>query len=252
MLPPNETLKDVLHYADYRTLVRAKFAAARFLHLINKYAEEFACRRSFRIWIGNTDRVGSCIIYQDAATGAPARMIPFKFKNLQSLAPACRELDAVVGFHAVEQLTFSDYTWNTPGFGGVVFEAVPMLKYAEAVELRSPLSVTSRGYSDVFVGNFMGLKELHLSLEDEGLRYFDWAFLRRESARALRLVKFTVNFWSVNTDHYAEDLVRHCVTHPRPHGAEALELDFSHDFMHPTFGRHIIEVSSLCTRAHGR
>lgn len=46
---PNESLLQVLHFVDYKTLVLVKLAGAPFLRVAAKFAEVLALRRSFRV-----------------------------------------------------------------------------------------------------------------------------------------------------------------------------------------------------------
>lgn len=203
--------------------------------------------RSFGVFFNRV-----CIVHSEATSDAPCGTILYEHGNPQSLAEACRKLAVVIGPHFVEQLTFSEHAWNMPG-SDVIFEAAPQVKYATHVRLESPVGSTLIGNSDFFMSHFAGLKELSLWVDYEVFHRFDWAFLHRDAARALRLITFARGgFWSENMNRSIVKLVRHCVTLPRPLGAEALELDFSRFLFLPAFGRWILEVSDrkslpLCT-----
>lgn len=221
---PNEVLKDMLHCADYSTLVLVTLAGKRLLDVVAAFAEDLALRRRFRVIFNRF-----CIKYTDvptgAPTGAPWKTIPYKHDHQQSLADACRKLAEVVGPHAVVQLMF-ERSWNMP-CDGAIFEAASPLKHAEMVELYSPFESTISSNSYAFMSSFSGLKEFRLRLD---------------SARELRLIKF----WSedVKNNGFIEGLVIFCATLPRLRGGEPLELDFSESVFPVAFGRRIVKVSN--------
>ncbi|KAH7708695.1 hypothetical protein AAVH_24057 [Aphelenchoides avenae] len=229
---PNESLLVVLGFADYRTLVHAKFAGAPFLCVVAKFAEELARRRNFRVnffpkWLTYyEDELRKSICYEEG--------------NETSLAAACRELNGVIGPHFVTTLMFPENTWNMPGIR-VIFEAAPQLKYAEDVEIFVDGGAADN--SEAFMSNFSGLKALRLWRDSDTFRQFNWAFLQRESARGLRLIKFTRN-WDedVNTSLSVEVLVRCCAALPHRQGGEPLELNFPETVFSGAFGRRIIKL----------
>lgn len=237
---PNDMLLDVLSCADYKTLVLAKLSQRRFLRLVTKSAAHLAHRRRFMVIIDTSD-----LVYTELTTGVPGtKTIRYEAGNLQSLAAACQELDGVIGPHAVVQLVFVCYAWNTPDVS-VIFEAAPPLKYVECVHLFDlPRGPAISGVSEAFVSNFVGMKELGLFFDYDGTAHFDWAFLRAESARELRYLKCPTSVRdSEATNRFVEELVRNCVTLPRLRGGERLELDFSANEFSGAFVRRIIEVN---------
>lgn len=185
MLLANEMRLDVLGFVDFSTLVAAKFVDARFLGVITKFAAELPCRRDFRVFFVNT-----YIGYIDVTLGGSPKSIRHKRGSKKSLTAACRELAAVIGQHAVAELMFSENTWNMPGVC-VVFEASPLLKYAEGLELYSSQGPSVANSCEAFMHNFAALTTLRLGIGCKVFRHFSWTFLRRESARGLRLIKFT-------------------------------------------------------------
>ncbi|KAH7725218.1 hypothetical protein AAVH_07266 [Aphelenchoides avenae] len=236
---PNDMLLDVLPCADYKTLVLAKLSQRRFLLLVTGSAAQLAHRRRFVVII-----LSNKLVYVELPTGATrTKTISYEDGNRQSLAASCQELDGVIGPHAVVQVSFFDYTWNTPDVG-VVFEAAPPLKYAERVDLCRPPPVPAiSGVSEEFVNNFAGIKELRLYLDYDVVAQFDWAFLRAESARNLRRLKFPTSVRGTEADNrFAEELIRNCITLPRLRGGEPLELDFSARAFSGAFGRRIVEL----------
>ncbi|KAH7698725.1 hypothetical protein AAVH_34179, partial [Aphelenchoides avenae] len=118
---PNELLLQVLHFSDYRTLVLAELAGRRFLRLATECAAKLACRLSYRIAFDIT-----AIHFIDVSLGELQCMCRYERGGLSSLAAACRELDGVIGPHAIAKLTFHGNTWNIPGID-VIFEAAPPL-----------------------------------------------------------------------------------------------------------------------------
>ncbi|KAH7695402.1 hypothetical protein AAVH_37539 [Aphelenchoides avenae] len=103
MLLPNELLLQVLRFADYTTLVLAKLARARFLHIV-------ACRRRFRV-----DFYGTGVAYIDTtSTVGAGGNIRYKPGNQASLAAAFRNLAGVIGPHAVVELKFVWDKWLCP------------------------------------------------------------------------------------------------------------------------------------------
>ncbi|KAH7675983.1 hypothetical protein AAVH_42108 [Aphelenchoides avenae] len=232
---PNESLLQVLHFTDYRTLVLAKLTSRHFLRLIVKFTEELARRRSFRVCFYTTG-----ITYIEATTNARRMSIPCK----PSLVAACREVARVIGPHAVAKLTFSAaaYTWDVPDVNAI-FEAAPPLKFAEEVEISTYNGV--RICSEAFMHNFSGTRVLDLWFNYDTFCQFNWAFLRRESARELRRIKFIrISAWTECMDRSVEELVRECAALPRLLGGEPLELDLSSNDYSGEFGKRIIEVST--------
>lgn len=130
---------------------------------------------------------------------------------------------------------------------GAVFEAAPALKFAEGVELYWPDGSTSSSTNpEPFLHNFAGMKTLRLSLAYDLFRRLSWTFLRKEAAAELRLIKVAVSDSGLTggMSRSVEKLVRTYVTLPHLQSGEALELDFSSNSFHGTFGLQIIEVST--------
>ncbi|KAH7706329.1 hypothetical protein AAVH_26451 [Aphelenchoides avenae] len=232
---PNESLLQVLHFVDYRALVLAKLAGAPLLCVATKYAAELARRRSFRVtffakWI-------TC-----DGDGERRKSIRYEAGDRASLADACREVAELVGPHAVANLMFSENTSDMP-YVGVVFEAAPPLKFAEEVAVHSVAELVTVFDSEAFMSNFSGMKTLRLGLNYDAFRQFSWTFLRKESARELRLIKFTRPWQeNVNMTRFVIGLVRFCTTLPRLQGGEALELDFSQTVFSGAFAQRIIKL----------
>ncbi|KAH7707690.1 hypothetical protein AAVH_25082 [Aphelenchoides avenae] len=235
MLLPTELILQVLHYADYKTLVLAKIAGARFLRLTVKFAEELARRHNFMVSFKTT-----YIEYIDM-TIRESQSFPYDHGNQTSLAAACREVAVAVGSHAVLSVTFNDNTWSMPGVG-VIFEAPPSLKYAHDVTLFSARGLDNEGDSDTFTSNFVGMKWLRL--DDDAFRQFSRSFLQPECARELegisvldlRLTPTRIMNCSV------EEFVRNCATLPHLLVRQALILDFSMHRFSGSFGLKIIEL----------
>ncbi|KAH7708106.1 hypothetical protein AAVH_24635 [Aphelenchoides avenae] len=218
---PNESLLQVLHFADYKTLVLTKFAGKRFLRLAMKFAEELARRSSFVVTFWTAQ-----ITYIDM-TSLAGGSIPYELSNQTSLAHACRELVVVIGPHAVTTLIFRDNMWAMPGIC-VIFEAAPALKYAEDVVFRSLDQYIARDSSETVMSNFVGMKALCLHLNYHVFHQFSWTFLRQDSARELRLIKVHASSWAENDLYRSlEEFVRYCAMRPRLVGEDALEVDFS-------------------------
>ncbi|KAH7675921.1 hypothetical protein AAVH_42172, partial [Aphelenchoides avenae] len=232
---PNESFLQVLHFVDYKTLVVAKLAGARFLRLIVKFAEGLARRRTFLVTLFTTT-----ICYYDETIGT-AGQVKYEPGNPTSLSAACRQVAAAIGPHAVTELVFCVRTWNMPGVG-VIFEAAPPLKYAERVDLYKNDDIIEDNF-DAFMSNFVGMKTLRLFLNCDVRRQFSWTFLRRESARDLRLIQVSA-YPCTPTENILrsiEELVRYCGTLPRLQGGEALELDFSKNDFFGTFALVVID-----------
>ncbi|KAH7708589.1 hypothetical protein AAVH_24167 [Aphelenchoides avenae] len=206
---PNESLLQVLHFVDYKTLVLAKLAGAPLLRVATKYAEELARRRSYQV-----DFYTRYISYVDEAVDEHPKQIRFAAFNQASLTAACRELEGVIGRHAVATLFFNPDALCTDGVIAV-FEAAPALKYAEDVDLSWPGNSTTS--PEDFLQNFAGMKALRLSLLHDAIRQMNWTFLRKESAREMRLLEVSgygpAPTGSVNDS--VEKLVRCWVTLPR-------------------------------------
>ncbi|KAH7712994.1 hypothetical protein AAVH_19665 [Aphelenchoides avenae] len=105
---PNESFLQVLHFADYKSLVFVKLAGIFFADSIH---------------------------YNDMAIGAQ-QSIRYEHNDMASLAGSCREIDGVIGPHDVATLTFFWNSWMVPDVG-VIFEAAPPLKFVQEVVLRS-------------------------------------------------------------------------------------------------------------------
>ncbi|KAH7714317.1 hypothetical protein AAVH_18336 [Aphelenchoides avenae] len=175
---PTESLLVALHSADYKTLILAKLATARFLRLIDKFAHELEVRRRFRV-----DFCATCIEYEDVTIRARSRSIRFEPGNRASLASACRYFAGVIGPHSVANLTFTGSAWNMGGVGAV-FAYDFLLKYAENVDIYWPNGSTSSSINpEAFLYNFVGMKMLRLSLGYDTFRQLNWTFLRKELAR---------------------------------------------------------------------
>lgn len=122
----------MLYFVDYGTLVHAKLAGGRLLGLVTNSAEELACRRKFRVRFHFFDlRRGSTISCVEPSSNNSC-YLRYDERSQQSLAAACRQVAAAIGPHAVELLEFGMSSWNARGVG-VIFEAAPVLKYAEEV-----------------------------------------------------------------------------------------------------------------------
>ncbi|KAH7709898.1 hypothetical protein AAVH_22831 [Aphelenchoides avenae] len=239
---PNESFLVVLHFADYKTLVLAKLAGRRFLRLATTYAEELARHRRFRVTFHT-----SYISYSDVTIDERPKRIRYEPVNQASLAAACQEVADVIGPHAVSNLAFSGSTMIMDGVGAV-FEAAPALKYAEDVDLYWPGDSTSvNNDPEAFMQNFAGMKTLSLSLGFDTFRQLSWSFLRKESARELRLIKVSGcgSAPPRPMDRSVEELVRCCVTLPHLQGGAPLELNgappFSKNKFTGPFGLQIIE-----------
>ncbi|KAH7684733.1 hypothetical protein AAVH_40759 [Aphelenchoides avenae] len=236
---PNESLLQVLHFADYKTLVLANLAGRRLLRLVVKFADELARRRRYLVYVYT-----ALIEYDDVTIGVGGS-IPYEPCDRSSLAAACRELAGAIGPHAVAILTFYGNTWNMPDVG-VICVAAPALKCAEEVVLHGSRVWNSGGDFGAFMSNFAVMKSLGLWVNYGVFRQLNWAFLRRESARELRRIKVyaMASAWPKNGTHRAvEELVHDCATLPRLLCGDALELDFSDVCFSRSFGLRIIEVS---------
>ncbi|KAH7705169.1 hypothetical protein AAVH_27626 [Aphelenchoides avenae] len=64
-----------------------------------------------------------------------------------------------------------------------IFDAAPSLKYAEGVDLHSPVGTATVYHSEAFMLNFAGMTSLNLWLGHDALRQFNWTFLLQESSR---------------------------------------------------------------------
>ncbi|KAH7700968.1 hypothetical protein AAVH_16642 [Aphelenchoides avenae] len=245
---PNESFLQVLHFADYKTLVVAKLSGRRFLRIATKYAEELVRHRRFRDTFHTT-----YISYSDVAVDERATRLRYDPINQPSLAAACRELDAVIGPyeleavggpHAVASLIFTGSTLNMEGVRAV-FDDAPSLKYAENVQLYVPDGSTGNNHNpEVVLQNFAGMKTLRLSFEYDAFRQFSWTFLRNNSAHELRLFKVSGRGSAPtgSLDRSVEELVRYCAALPHLQCGEALELDFSGNLFSGAFGLHIVEL----------
>ncbi|KAH7696827.1 hypothetical protein AAVH_36095, partial [Aphelenchoides avenae] len=235
---PDDPLLQVLHFADYETLVFTKLAEGRFLDVASKYAEKLA-RRRFRVIFYE-----SCIFCFDLtiADEDHPTIIRYEPGEQSSLASACRELAVVIGPHAVAKLTFYGKACIMHGIE-VVFEAVPPLKHAEVVDLPSPHSSKVLNNSEIFMQGFIGMKSLSLCVPEDVFCAFTSTFLRRQSARELRLIKVHVVPFvpSEDTVRSVEEFVRYYVTLPRLLGGDALELDLSNNEFSAALGLRIIE-----------
>ncbi|KAH7702628.1 hypothetical protein AAVH_30215 [Aphelenchoides avenae] len=235
---PNESFLQVLHFADYKTLVLAQLAGRRVLGLAIIFAQELARRRFFIVTFRTTD-----VTYVDITT-LTGGGIDYEPGNQPTLTAACRELARVIGPHAVSNLTFDGNTWNMPDVG-VIFEAAPALKYAEDVVLQSLHESHMDADSEALMSNFAAMESLSLWLDNDVFGQFSWAFLRQESARELRHIKVTCRP-AVPTDNVngsVECLVRESAALPRPLEGDALELDFSDTYFSVKFCLRVIEVS---------
>ncbi|KAH7714316.1 hypothetical protein AAVH_18335 [Aphelenchoides avenae] len=229
---PNESLLQVLHFADYKTLVFAKLSAKRFLCLVTKFDDELAHRRKFRVTVSSQS-----IRYEDPAIRSLPKRLRYDPGHRASLDAACREVATVVGQHAVAELMFCENTWNTP-YVAVIFESAPPLKYAE-VDL-SGLT----GPLDAFMSNFAGTRLLHLSIDSDVFRELSWTFLRTEVARELRRIRLfiTLSPGSGDKNRFTEGVVRSCTTLPRLLDEDELTLDFSNKYFSAAFVLRVIEM----------
>ncbi|KAH7709835.1 hypothetical protein AAVH_22885 [Aphelenchoides avenae] len=241
MMLVNESLLQVLHFADYKTLVLAKLAAAPFLRLGIKYAEELACRHRFRVecW-------ASWITLKDVTLDTQLQVVHYQRDNEASLAAACRKVAEYIGPHAVGQLVFYVYISYMPG---VIFEAASPLAHAEDVWLFKLGTPPTTKNSDAFLSNFEGMKSLRLWLDNNVFREFGWTFLRAQSGPELPHTKYTMTIKlsreapDEEIESSIEELVRSCATLSLP-GGEALDLtlDFIQNYCSEAFGLRIIEL----------
>ncbi|KAH7708117.1 hypothetical protein AAVH_24646 [Aphelenchoides avenae] len=231
---PNESLLIVLHFADYKTLLLTKLAAACFLRLANKFSEELARRRIFRVTftsLSDTARID----YIDATVGAQ-RSVQFK-SGYRALAAECRAIGDELGSHDLASLTFTRpliNTWNMPGVD-VIFEARP-LKYAEELVIHGLSDSTIRGNSEAFMSHFVGMKSLLIRLDDSG----DFTDSAGRSFAGNPLANFGSS--NENARRSIKELVSECVVRPRLLDEEALELDFSDNRFSGALGQRIIEM----------
>ncbi|KAH7708584.1 hypothetical protein AAVH_24162 [Aphelenchoides avenae] len=105
MLLPNELLLDALSFADFSTLVSAKFVNANFMDIVGANDHLLAVQRRFNVLVMN-----AYITYDDVTNGGRRKSIRYEPNNHESLAAACRELADVIGQHAVAKLAFLDLT----------------------------------------------------------------------------------------------------------------------------------------------
>ncbi|KAH7704640.1 hypothetical protein AAVH_28168 [Aphelenchoides avenae] len=239
MLLPNELLLEALRFVDFGTLLSAKFVDARFLDVVAKFAALLARRRSFQVLF-----YPSYITYIDVTVHSGRKSIRYETGDRPSLAAACGKLAAIIGAHVVVKLTFCENTWNAPGLG-VIFDATPALKYAEAVGLRSPPGSITENGCQPFMHNLAGTKSLCFSLTYHVFRQLSWTFLGGAAAHELRHVSvdiYDIDCLPENATDSIEELVGHCVRRPRPLAGEALELDFSLNYLPEDFAIRIIEV----------
>ncbi|KAH7698636.1 hypothetical protein AAVH_34270 [Aphelenchoides avenae] len=246
---PNESLLQMLLFADYKTLVIAKLVGAHFQHLATKFAEDLAGRHTCEVTF-----FSDFVTCYDATIDAERR-IWYEPGNPASLAVACRELDGVIGPHGVDRLTFFQGTWNMPGVDAI-FQDAPPLKYAKDVSLNGLAGASNGGNFEAFMSNFARPKCLRLWLHDDVFRQFNWAFLRQNSACDLRLIKVytrpseyfggrserSFRDSPVNRGSTVEELLRYCTTLPRLRAGEILKLDFSDNFFSGALGLRIIEL----------
>ncbi|KAH7705114.1 hypothetical protein AAVH_27683 [Aphelenchoides avenae] len=101
MLLPVELLLDVLRFADYSTLISAKFVDARFLDVVAKFAAE-----PHAVTVFTFSSFFSYITYTDATIGSRRKSVRYEPGDQVSLAAASRELAGVIGPHAVSKLIF--------------------------------------------------------------------------------------------------------------------------------------------------
>ncbi|KAH7670054.1 hypothetical protein AAVH_42723, partial [Aphelenchoides avenae] len=236
----NESLLQVLHFADYETLVLAKLAASPLLRLAVKFAAELACRHRFHIEFD-----ASWVSYKDVTLDTQLQVVHYQRDNHASLAAACRKVAKDIGPHAVGQLVFYVFMSSMPG---VIFADASPLAHAEDAELFNHDASTIDKNSHAFMSNFAGMKSLRLWLDNAVFHQFAWTFLHMHPDADLGLPKYTM---TVKPSHEApdeeiessvEELVRSCATIPLP-GGEALDLtlDFTQNFSSAPFGRRIIE-----------
>lgn len=232
---PNESLLAVLQFLDYKSVVFAKLTEKHFQRFITKFADDLAHRRRFRVSLETTR-----ISFNDLTVG-PRWSIQYESDKQASLAAACRELDRVIGPHAVVSLNFSEDTWKMRGVG-VIFKAAPPLKYAEDVAFYSPHGSAIGGNSEALMSNLAGMKSLYIQAHCDIIQQFNWSFLRQECARKPRLIKVFAKPPVPNeyVQRSIEKLVRCCAT---LRDGEPLKLDFSRDYFTGAFGHRIIEVS---------
>ncbi|KAH7705118.1 hypothetical protein AAVH_27687 [Aphelenchoides avenae] len=248
MLLPNELLLDVLHFADYSTLVAVKLVDTRFLDVVAKFSAELACRHNFQVLF-----FPSYITYVDVTIGSRRKSIRYESGSQSSLAGACREVAGVIGPHVVAKLLFLENSWTVPGVG-VIFEGAPVMKYAEDVGLYSECGSTAGYGCDSFLNNFAGIKSLRLGPNYDVFSQFSWEFLRRETTRDLRLISLNTRLLTEPRSHFTlaqltenkyrsvEELVRYCAALPHPPSGEALELDLPETFCSEAFVLRIIEL----------
>lgn len=241
---PNETILQVLHFADYRTLVLAKLAAAPFLRVTTKFAEKLACRHRFHIAF-----YAGWVTYKDVTLDTQ-RVVHYELSDLASLAAACREVSEGVGPHAVARAIFRNDTFIPP-VADVIFEAAPPMTHADDVTIVNSGARAIAQNSDAFVSNFARIKSLRRWLDNDAFRQIGWRLLRLQYAPELRPAKLNMTIYlsspnpTVEMESSVEELVRSYVTLPLLGGeAPDLTLDFSQNFFAGAFCLRIIEVST--------
>ncbi|KAH7714308.1 hypothetical protein AAVH_18327 [Aphelenchoides avenae] len=238
MLLANELALEALLFADFTTLVSAKFVNAKFMGIARANDHLLAVQRRFNVLVMN-----AYITFDDGTNGGRWKSIRYEPARLQSFAVACRELADVIGQHAVRKLSFLDLTWTTPGVN-IVFEAVPALKFAQDVIIYMQMCSQAGGNPEAFMRNFVRPKSLNLNLDNGSFPPLSWAFLETDEARELRLVKlFGPSSPTEDVKRSVEDLVRKCAKLPRLIGGDALEIDFTQSSYFPgSFIRRVIEL----------
>lgn len=147
-----------------RALQTRRKTFSRFLRLVVKFVEELAGRHRLEATFFIT-----YVKYDNVTTGE-ARDIQYHPGNPATLAAACRQLNEVIGPHAVGSLTLTGDTWSELGVGAI-FEAAPPLKYAEHVALDITTSglrhLNVRGNFDGLITSFSRMRSLHLWLDKD-------------------------------------------------------------------------------------
>lgn len=188
MFIPNELLLNVLLFADFSTLVYAKFVDTKFLGVVTANEHLLAVQHRFHIIFLNMG-----IVYSDLTKSGLRKIMHYSRSKPASVERACRNLADVIGQHAVVILCFAEQASVKPAVD-VIFELIPALKFTQDGRINIPHGWHAGGNSEAVMRNFARLKSLSLDIDHDLdlFRHFNWSFLSLDAARELRTVTVTL------------------------------------------------------------
>ncbi|KAH7717990.1 hypothetical protein AAVH_14578 [Aphelenchoides avenae] len=202
MKVPNEILLDILHPLDYSSLLRLKFTASRFYHLIARDESNLPKRHHVALVIWPS--VVRLEVDDDVIFAA-------KYASTDSFEAALTAAKDIVGLHPIVSVKLYVKA-IVSGLAEMIFECLPAATYASDVR---PYCVTdidfTRPQLEAFIARFPNL--CSVGLEDTPVD-FDWTILRSKYFLRIPSVRISPETFRFGNVHFIEaavdEIIRFC------------------------------------------